>query len=48
MLRHSTVFYLANKRFDRGFIPDYLGHRNIAHAVKYTRIAGGKFEGRWR
>jgi site-specific recombinase XerD len=48
MLRHSTGFYLANKGFDTRLIQDYLGHRNIAHTVKYTRTAAGRFEGLWR
>jgi type 1 fimbriae regulatory protein FimB len=48
MLRHATGFYLANKGFDTRLIQDYLGHRNIAHTVKYTRTAAGRFEGLWR
>jgi integrase len=48
MLRHSTGFYLANKGFDTRLIQDYLGHRNIAHTVKYTRTAAERFEGLWR
>jgi integrase len=48
MLRHSTGFYLANKGFDTRLIQDYLGHRNNAHTVKYTRTAAGRFEGLWR
>jgi type 1 fimbriae regulatory protein FimB len=48
MLRHSTGFYLANKGFDTRLIQDYLGHRNIAHTVKYTRTAAGRFGGLWR
>ncbi len=48
MLCNSTGFYLANKRFDTRLIQDYLGHRNIAHTVKYTRTAAGRFEGLWR
>jgi type 1 fimbriae regulatory protein FimB len=48
MLRHSTGFYLANKGFDTRLIQDYLGHRNIAHTVKYTRTAAGRFDGLWR
>jgi site-specific recombinase XerD len=45
MLRHSTGFYLANKGLDTRLIQDYLGHRNIAHTVKYTRTSAGRFEG---
>ena len=48
MLRHSTGYYLANKGYDTRLIQDYLGHKNIAHTVKYTRTAAGRFEGLWR
>lgn len=47
MLRHSTGFYLANKDYDTRLIQDYLGHKNIAHTVRYTRTAAGRFEGLW-
>lgn len=29
-------------------VQDYLGHRNIAHTVRYTRTAASRFEGLWR
>lgn len=48
MLRYSTDYYLANKGYDTRLIQDYLGHKNIAHTVKYTRTAAGRFEGLWR
>jgi site-specific recombinase XerD len=48
MLRHSCGFYLANKGPDTRLIQDYLGHRNIAHTVRYTRTAASRFEGLWR
>ena len=48
MLRHSTGYYLANKGCDTRLIQDYLGHRNITHTVRYTRIAAHRFEGLWR
>jgi site-specific recombinase XerD len=48
MLRHSTGYYLANKGYDTRLVQDYLGHRNIAHTVKYTRTAAARFEGLWR
>ncbi len=48
MLRHSTGYYLANKGYDTRLIQDYLGHKNIAHTVKYTRTAAIRFEGLWR
>ena len=48
MLRHSTGYYLANKGNDTRLIQDYLGHKNIAHTVRYTRTAAVRFEGLWR
>ena len=48
MLRHSTGYYLANKGNDTRLIQDYLGHKNIAHTVRYTRTAATRFENLWR
>jgi integrase len=45
MLRHSCGYALANKGVDTRAIQDYLGHVNIQHTVKYTRLAEGRFEG---
>jgi integrase len=45
MLRHSCGYYLANRGHDTRLIQDYLGHRNIAHTVRYTRTAAARFEG---
>jgi site-specific recombinase XerD len=47
-IRHSTGYYLANKGYDTRLIQDYLGHKNIAHTVRYTRTAAHRFEGLWR
>jgi len=46
-LRHSRGFYLANQGYDLRLIQDYLGHRDPKHTVRYTRIAGVRFEGLW-
>jgi type 1 fimbriae regulatory protein FimB len=48
MLRHSTGYYLANRNHDTRLVQDYLGHKNIAHTVRYTRTAASRFEGLWR
>ena len=48
MLRHSTGHYLANRNYDTKLVQEYMGHKNIAHTVKYTRPAAGRFEGLWR
>lgn len=47
-IRHSTGYYLANKGYDTRVIQDYLGHKNIAHTIRYTRTAAHRFEGLWR
>jgi len=38
----------SNKGCDTRLIQDYLGHKNIAHTVRYTRTAAVRFEGLWR
>jgi integrase len=48
MLRHSTGFYLANQGEDTRAIQDYLGHQNIQHTVRYTKLAGRRFEKFWQ
>ena len=48
ILRHSTGYYLANRGYDTRLVQDYLGHKNIAHTVRYTRTAAIRFEGLWR
>jgi hypothetical protein len=40
-------FYLVNKGVATGVIPDYLGHRNIRHTVRYPELAPHRFDGFW-
>ena len=47
MLRHSCGYYLANTGVDLRTAQDYLGHRDPKHTVRYTRVAGRRFEGLW-
>jgi len=47
-LRHSCGYYLAHRGTDLRTMQDYLGHRDPKHTVKYTRIAGRRFEGLWK
>jgi type 1 fimbriae regulatory protein FimB/type 1 fimbriae regulatory protein FimE len=47
MLRHACGFKLANDGRDTRVIQDYLGHKNIAHTVRYTDLAPGRFSGLW-
>src|SRR5512135_273316 len=46
-LRHSCGYFLASKGHDTRAIQDYLGHRNIHHTVRYTRMAPQRFESFW-
>jgi type 1 fimbriae regulatory protein FimB/type 1 fimbriae regulatory protein FimE len=48
MLRHATGFYLANSGQDTRAIQLYLGHKNIAHTVRYTELASGRFRDFWK
>jgi integrase len=48
MLRHSCGFKLANDGVDTRSIQAYLGHRNIAHTVRYTELSPGRFRDFWR
>ncbi|MBF2080634.1 MAG: tyrosine-type recombinase/integrase [Synechococcales cyanobacterium T60_A2020_003] len=44
MLRHSCGFWLANQGYDTRLIQDWLGHRNIEHTVRYTRLSPERFK----
>ena len=48
MLRHSCGYYLANEGTDLRTMQDYLGHRDPKHTVRYSRVAGRRFEGLWK
>lgn len=48
MLRHGCGFYLANQGVDTRTIQDYLGHKNIHHTVRYTKLGANRFNGLWR
>ncbi len=45
MLRHACGYRLANQKQDTRAIQDYLGHKNIQHTVKYTKLADNRFDG---
>jgi integrase len=45
MLRHSCGYQLANNGVDTRSIQAYLGHRNIMHTVRYTKMAATRFTG---
>ncbi len=46
-LRHACGYYLASQGHDTRAIQDYLGHRNIQHTVRYTRLSFDRFENFW-
>lgn len=48
MLRHACGYALANAGHDTRAIQDWLGHRSIAHTVKYTELAPTRFKDFWR
>jgi type 1 fimbriae regulatory protein FimB/type 1 fimbriae regulatory protein FimE len=48
MLRHSTGYKLANDGHDTRSLQHYLGHKNIAHTVRYTELAPDRFQGFWK
>ena len=43
MLRHSLGHYLADRGEDTRAIQDYLGHCNIQHTVRYTKLSPNRF-----
>jgi integrase len=48
MLRHACGFKLANDGHDTRALQHYLGHRNIAHTVRYTELTPDRFKTFWR
>jgi type 1 fimbriae regulatory protein FimB/type 1 fimbriae regulatory protein FimE len=48
MLRHACGFKLANEGHDTRSLQHYLGHKNIAHTVRYTELAPDRFKGFWK
>lgn len=44
MLRHACGHQLASKGVDTRAIQGYLGHRNIQHTVRYTKLAANRFK----
>lgn len=48
MLRHACGYTLANEGHDTRSLQHYLGHRNIAHTVRYTELAPDRFKRFWK
>lgn len=47
-LRHAAGFALANAGHDTRALQHWLGHKNIAHAVRYTELSPARFRHFWR
>jgi type 1 fimbriae regulatory protein FimB len=47
MLRHACGYSLVNHGVDTRLIQEYLGHRNIMHSIRYTKLSAKRFEGLW-
>lgn len=48
MLRHACGYWLINQGYDVRLVQDYLGHVNIQHTVRYTKLSAERFrEIRW-
>ena len=47
-LRHGCGFKLANDGHDTRSLQAYLGHKNIAHTVRYTELAPTRFRHFWK
>ena len=45
MLRHSAGYALANEGVDTRLIQDFLGHKNIQHTVRYTKLSAKRLAG---
>jgi type 1 fimbriae regulatory protein FimE len=48
MLRHACGYKLANDGQDTRAIQHYLGHRNIQHTTRYTKLDANRFNGFWK
>jgi type 1 fimbriae regulatory protein FimE len=48
MLRHACGYKLANEGHDTRSLQHYLGHKNIAHTVRYTELTSERFKNFWK
>ena len=48
MLRHACGYTLVNQGEDTRAIQDYLGHRNIRHTERYTKLNVKRFDRFWQ
>jgi site-specific recombinase XerD len=45
MLRHACGYALANRGHDTRALQAYLGHKNIQHTVRYTKLSPTRISG---
>jgi type 1 fimbriae regulatory protein FimB/type 1 fimbriae regulatory protein FimE len=48
LLRHGTGFRLVNQGFDSLSLAAYLGHRQLQHTKRYTKMNATRFDGLWK
>ena len=48
MLRRACGYALANAGHDTRANQAWMGHKNIQHTVRYTKLAPDRFKGFWR
>jgi site-specific recombinase XerD len=48
MLKHACGYALANRGHDTRALQAYLGHKNIQHTVRYTKLSPKRFKNFWR
>jgi site-specific recombinase XerD len=47
MLRHACGYQLANQGVDTRSLQAYLGHKNIQHTVRYSKLTETRFKDFW-
>lgn len=48
LLRHACGFKLVNDGLDTISLSAYLGHRQIANTLRYTKMSATRFDGLWK
>jgi site-specific recombinase XerD len=48
LLRHACGFKLVNDGLDTISLAAYLGHRQIANTLRYTKMSATRFDGLWQ
>src|SRR5262249_23157646 len=48
LLRNGNGYKMVNDGVDTRSTAAYLGHRNMQHTARYTRMSSTRFDGLWR